>query len=310
VDSSLAGPQDPLRTNSETLPNKGFGRNRPKPQHADPGRVLWRMGSRRITDSHFEAVMVAGDAVAMQPTPTPPPAPPAIPFVPTPDPPYRRRPKVIQQYGRVANEYARCLAAGHKRIALMADPGVRKPRSHEDFLTHYDTMVQRNDDSPTQSALVTVWRHQPSEYANHKYKNTPVPSQGILWSWENSRWIKDGKAYDPFSNADIYFHQYLLTHRKESGPDAPLPKLKKLERQQVRGADTEDVLDYLRWDRDIADNPAGTFGPASDAYAAFLGTVNGSAAAFLVIQYGDKLGISKITSIELMANQNLVFLFE
>ncbi|AGZ44072.1 hypothetical protein AFR_29055 [Actinoplanes friuliensis DSM 7358] len=164
-----------------------------------------------------------------------------------------------------------------------------------------------NNDSPTNSALLTTWK-KPYEYADHGYKNTPVPDEGVLLSWQNGRVMKDGRPVDPFTNADIYFHQYLLVHRRVRG-DGPLPRLKRLQRQQARGSDTEDVMFWLRWDRDHADTPVGTFGPASDTYAAFLGSTNGSAAAFLVIQYGDQLGVSKITSIELTKAQDLVFLF-
>jgi hypothetical protein len=229
----------------------------------------------------------------------------APPFVPPPDLPYRQTAYVLNNVEDWRAAYQACLQRGRNRIAQMLNPPAPNRRSDADFQQHYRTTVVANNDSPTGEALLSEWVAGPQPDANHGYKNTPLPALGILRSWQNARALQGN---EPFTNADVYFHQYQRAHQAVHGNTA-LPKLKTLRRQQAASGDTQRVMNYMAWERDCEDPVRGRFGPASDWFAALLGTPNGTAAAHLVLQYGAELRITRITMIEIADGQDLVFTF-
>ncbi|WP_027346880.1 hypothetical protein [Hamadaea tsunoensis] len=224
-----------------------------------------------------------------------------------PELPYRQQPYVLQRIGGWRESYEACLAKGRERIALIEHQPEPQPKEAAQFAASYTTQTVANPDSPTGFAMLSRWNDCPPEHEAHGFKNTPLPAQGILRSWQNSV-----HAGEPFTNADIYFHQYRLAFL-EQNPDLVgepvLPKLRVLRRQNAGNALTADVLAYLSWERDDPAVPLGVHLPQSDAFAALLGTPNGSAAAYLVIQYGPQLDITTIATIEVATGQDLVFTF-
>ncbi len=232
-----------------------------------------------------------------------PPPPPPLPTGPTV--PYRQLPHIQRNAGACWSAFQECRVKGLERLANIrsVQPEDRQPRAAELF-GEYLTNTVVNADSPTGSALESKWRAQPGTDSDYGFKNTPVPTEGKLFSWQN----KNTRG-EPLTNTDIYFYQYVSAWRS-ANPDAPLPKLTLLQRQQAANEVTTNVLGYLSWLRDSADAPVGTYGPNSDEFAALLGTPNGTAPALLVIHYGDQLGISRILTIEVNKLQNFIFTYE
>jgi hypothetical protein len=220
--------------------------------------------------------------------------------------PYRQTALAKRKIQGWREAYEKCRMKGRERQHSLDVRPVPQPRPVEEFRAHYRTVVVANSDSPTGEALLSKWVDCPLPDESHGYKNTPLPALGVLRSWQNARALK-GK--EPFTNADVYFHQYQLAHRTVHG-DAPLPKLRTLRRQQAGASDTQDVFAYMGWERDIAGDVRGQFGPDSDWFAALLGTMNGTAAVHLVLQYGPQLGITKIVMIEIADGNDLIFTFD
>jgi hypothetical protein len=230
-----------------------------------------------------------------------PPPPPMRAYVP-PAPPasYREDALVQRKAEKNAQTYAACLSKGVQRLAAMHAPQ-RVPKAVGIFINEYVTNVVYNADSPTYAALETAWKQRSG--TGYAYKNTPLPEHGVLLSWQNSR-----EGAEPLTNADVYFYQY-QTAWQRAHPGAALPRLALLRRQQSRAADTEAVLDHMRWERNDAALPVGFFTSADKDFTALLGTANGSGPHFLVVHYGDQLSITGIASIEVTAGQDLVFIF-
>ncbi len=222
-------------------------------------------------------------------------------YVPPPPPASYREDALVQRNaGKNAQTYATCSDKGRQRLTAMRAPQ-RAPKPVDTFTNEYVTNVVYNADSPTYAALETAWKQRSG--TGYAYKNTPLPEYGVLLSWQNSR-----ESAEPLTNADVYFYQYRAAWQR-AHPGAALPRLALLRRQQSRAADTEGVLDHMRWERNDDALPVGFFTPADRDFAALLGTANGSGPHFLVVHYGDKLGITGIASIELTAGQDLVFIF-
>jgi len=222
-------------------------------------------------------------------------------YVPPPPPAsYREDPLVQRKADKNAQTYATCLDKGGQRLTAMRVPQ-RAPRPVGTFTNEYVTNVVYNADSPTYAALETTWNQRSG--TGYAYKNTPLPEYGVLLSWQNSR-----ENTEPLTNADVYFYQY-QTAWQRAHPGAALPRLALLRRQQSRAEDTEGVLDHMRWKRNDANVPIGFFTPDDKDFTALLGTANGSGPHFLVVHYGDQLGITGIANIEVTAGQDLVFIF-
>jgi hypothetical protein len=230
-----------------------------------------------------------------------PPPPPPRAYVPPPPPASHREDPLVQRNAeKNAQMYATCFGKGGQRLTAMRAPQ-REPKAVGIFTNQYVTNVVYNSDSPTYAALETAWNQLSG--TGYAYKNTPLPEHGVLLSWQNSR-----EGAEPLTNADVYFYQYQTAwHRAH--PGAALPRLALLRRQQSRAADTEAVLDHMRWVRNDAAVPVGFYTPADQDFTALLGTANGTGPHFLVVHYGDQLGITGIASITVTAGQDLVFIF-
>jgi hypothetical protein len=230
-----------------------------------------------------------------------PPPPPTRAYVPPPPPASYREDTLVQRTAeKNAQTYATCFTKGGQRLTAMRAPQ-RAPKAAATFTNEYVTNVVYNADSPSYAALETVWKQRSG--TSYAYKNTPLPEHGVLLSWQNHR-----ENAEPLTNADVYFHQYQAAWQ-HAHPGTALPRLALLRRQQSRAADTEGVLDQMRWERNAAALPVGFFTPVDKDFTALLGTANGSGPHFLVVHYGDQLGITGIASIEVTAGQDLVFIF-
>ncbi|MEQ4300192.1 hypothetical protein ABNF97_02160 [Plantactinospora sp. B6F1] len=196
--------------------------------------------------------------------------------------------------------YEECLRKGTARLELIraGKPG----RQAEGRFHEYCTTIEEHDDSPTKRTLHSRWSGgvvQPS----HGYKNTPLPAQGTILSWQNK-----GAQGEPLTNADIYYCQYRLQHQRD-GADGGLPGLRILMRQQASSESLTSSLDYVRWQRNTYEELVGTFPEDSPYFSLILGSENGTAACYLVLCYGKELGISGISSIERKESRDLIFTF-
>ncbi|WP_306356655.1 MULTISPECIES: hypothetical protein [unclassified Nocardia] len=214
-----------------------------------------------------------------------------------------------------AAAYEECRTAGMKREKLMRAAAdalstpdtTQQERIKDDKLAVFDTAyrTQRVGHSDTYTklgwALRTTWRA--ATDSTSYYENTPQPSAGRILSWQNQRC----SAREPLRNSDIYYFQYY-----RASTTHPLPPLRYVRRQQAYARTTQPVYDYLRYLHDPAGDgalPAAVYPAGTAKYYALLGTMNGTAPAFLVIDWARELGVAGISAIELDAALNMYFHF-
>ena len=211
---------------------------------------------------------------------------------------------------KLKHHYDLCVQSGKNRLRKMqshrltrevAEESSKKKRT--EFDSEYTTQEIVHKDSETGKALYTVWNEETnSEGTENYYKNTPVPRENLIYSWQNQRAVRPtGKKQEPLSNSDIYFYQY----QDAAGDQSPLPPLRQLIRQKAFSSSMIDLTGYLV---SSGGSAFGTWKQGETLFLAFLGTQNGSAAAYLVIDHGHDLGIQGIKSIRYTGD--LIFEFE
>ncbi|WP_306363525.1 hypothetical protein [Nocardia sp. CC227C] len=214
-----------------------------------------------------------------------------------------------------AAAYAECRTVGMRReqlmraaaAALSTPDTTQREMAKDDKLAVFDTAyrTQRVGHSDTHTrlgwALRTTWRSATDSMSY--YENTPQPSMGRILSWQNQRC----SAREPLRNSDIYYFQYY-----RASTTHPLPPLRYVRRQQAYARMTQPVYDYLRYLHAPAGDgrlPAAVYRAGTASYYALLGTMNGTAPAFLVIDWARELGITGISAIELDDALNMYFRF-
>ncbi len=167
------------------------------------------------------------------------------------------------------------LKKGAERFGkLKAGPG-RKTGGEKDFARLQTTSVEGAISSVLGGAL---------------FNNLMVP--GEIHALENRL------GGESFNNSEILFQQYksLFPH---------LPKLRKLVRKNVASAEGAQV--FLK----VLETGSTQFFPGSTEFNALLGTPNGTAATYLILDHGQDLDISTISSAEIEeTDSKIIFHFE
>jgi hypothetical protein len=127
---------------------------------------------------------------------------------------------------------------------------------------------------------------------------TTAPEEGVISSVSGGALFKNrmiaGEIHalenrlggEAFNNSEVLFQQY-----KFMFPE--LPRLRKLVRQNVASAEGAQVFVH------VLERGRQQFLPGTEEFNALLGTPNGTAATYLILDHGQELGISTITLAEI-----------
>lgn len=242
----------------------------------------------------------------------PPPTTEDIPEVPPPDEgapvPFNQSTQALAEGTTWRNTYTACVATGKTRVRQMRDAAqrsatalttldTRNAEKEAIFWKQYTTTTTTNDYS--KDVLITRWND--AVAADAYYENTPDPRRNRIYSWQNGR-----TAGEPLQNSDIYFFQYKMA----VGEGNPIPPLDFVVRQNAGATDTTAVNNYMRLRDNSSELPAKSWRPGDDDFYAMLGTANGTAPFWLVVDHGRELRIATIRRIDRDARLAITYHYE